>query len=355
VVLDLARDPSDANGAVAVGLSGTDAQLWQTKDSGVTFTTLGDVISGFIPTTVDVAPSDAGVIYVSGLTGTQGALLRSTDGGKSFETLAVPNTSTAHRPYIAAIDPNDARTVYLRLDGEPSTLEITHDGGDTFVSPLSTTVPALGFALSPDGSTVVASNSYDGTFRADTTTLEFEKVACGGPSCLSFGPAGLFGCGDELVDGFIVGRSDDLGATFERVLDLTCVRGPATCGDDTSIGMLCPDAWPAVRDQIGANECAPVDKAPYTGCFAAGAGGEGGAGSGTAAAANTGGAIAASPSPPNSAAHAKNGGCGCRAGARPNRDGAWIFALGLGSLVVKRRRRKPRRDAGAREFRGDVP
>ncbi len=344
MVLDLARVPTDPNGAVAVSLSGTDAQLWRTDDGGMTFTPLGDGISGFIPSTVDVAPTDADVIYVSGLAGTQGSLVRTRDGAKTFDTLPVPNTSTSRRPFIAAIDPNDAGTVYVRLDGEPSSLEVTHDGGDTFASPLMTRVPALGLALSPDGKTVIASNSYDGTFRADSTSLDFEKVACGGPSCLSFSASGLFGCGDQGVDGFIVGRSDDLGASFRGVVDLTCVRGPAACGAATTIGSACPGAWPATRDQIGANECSPPDIEPYTGCFA-GAGGSTAAssgGTGPSAGAGAGGAAGAGQTPP-----AKSGGGGCSVGARRGSpdDGAWALAAGVFMLVRRRRGSNARRSA----------
>jgi len=351
MVLDLARVPSDPNGAVAVSLSGTDAQLWRTDDGGMTFAPLGDPISGFIPSTVDVAATDADVIYVSGLAGTQGSLVRTRDGAKTFDTLPVPNTSTSRRPFIAAVDPNDAGTVYVRLDGEPSWLEVTHDGGDTFSSPLMTKVPALGLALSPDGKTVIASNSYDGTFRADATSLEFEKVACGGPSCLSFSASGLFGCGDQGVDGFIVGSSDDLGASFQRVVDLTCIRGPAACGADTSIGSACPGAWPATRDQIGASECAPPDIEPYTGCFA-GSGGSTAGSSGSAAAGSGGtgpgagsgaGGSASASTPP--APKSGGGGCSVRTGTEAPSAGAWALAAGLFAFARRRRASNARRSA----------
>jgi hypothetical protein len=347
-VIDLARSPTSADAAVAVSLSGTTAQLWQTNDAGVSFAPVGDSIASFIPFTVDVAPSDANVVYLSGLSGTHGALLRSSDAGKTFETSTVPNTTTAHRPFIAAIDPNDANVVYVRLDGEPSELEVTRDGGKTFSSPLTTEVPALGFALSPDGQTIIASNSFDGTFRGDARTLSFEKVACGGPSCLSFGDAGLFGCGDQRVDGFIVGRSDDLGKSFQRVVDLTCVRGPAACDAGTSIGRVCPSAWPAVQAQIGATTCAPPDVEPSTACLA-GAGGEGASGSAQAGTAASGGMLANGGGPGAmggdtgkagaNAVRASGGGCGCRlATGRATAASSVLAAVGLAGLFARRRR-----------------
>jgi hypothetical protein len=56
--------------------------------------------------------------------------------------------------------------------------KVTHDGVKTFDAPLHATAPVLGFAISPDGETVVASNDVDGTLRAQTGALAFEKVAC---------------------------------------------------------------------------------------------------------------------------------------------------------------------------------
>ncbi len=345
-VLDLARVPAEADGAVAVSLSGTTAQLWRTHDAGVTFTAVGEAISGFIPATVDVAPSNANVIYLSGLLGTQGSLLRSSDGGVSYATFPIPNTTTAHRPYIAAVAPNDPDVVYVRLDGEPSELEVTRDGGQTFTAPLTTEVPALGLALSPDGETIIASNSFDGTFRADTSTLAFEKVACQGPSCLSFTESGLFGCGDQRVDGFVVGQSQDLGRSFQRVVDLTCIRGAAACGSDTSVGQLCPDAWPPIQAQIGATECSPPEVRPYTGCFD-GIAGE--AGSDATGGATASGGTTSSSGQTAGAGQAGSGGqhAGGRGGcavARGRTSGAssWLFGAALGWSRLRRRRARAR-------------
>jgi hypothetical protein len=342
LVYDLARVPSEPDSVVAISAAGTDAQLWRSADSGKSFAPVGDVISDFIPATVDVAATDANVIYASGLSGTTGAFLRSTDGGKSFLRFSVPRTDPMRRPYIAAVDPRAAGTVYVRLAGQgASPLQVTHDGGESFVTALTTTVPALGFAISPDGKTVIASNAYDGTFRAATDTLEFEKIACGGPICLSFSDAGLLGCGDQSVHGFVVGRSDDLGASFERLVDLTCVRGPVACDKGTSMGSLCPAVWPGVQDQLRATECSPPDVEAYTGCLggagageagttgAAAAGGSGGTGGGASGGMGSDGGKS-SPDKESSAA------CSCRAAARDSSWGVGVMAV----LVLRFHRRK---------------
>jgi hypothetical protein len=351
LVRDLTRVLAEPEAVVAVSTFGTVAQVWRSDDSGATFSALGAPVEELIVQTVEVAPSDPEVIYLSGLSGIEGALFRSRDRGETFERFVIPNTSTAHVPYIAAVAPDDADVVYVRLTGTPSELLVTRNGGRDFSTVLHTIVPVAGFALSPDGATLVVSNSFDGTFRASTEDLEFEKVACSGPSCLSFGESTLFGCGENAVDGYVVGRSSDLGATFERAVDLSCIRGPVACGPETSVGSACPGAWPAIQQQIGATVCEPPEVEPYAGCFAGAAGdtgsgavsggGTGGAGRGGSAS----GGKAGSGGRAGAAASATDGdesGCGCRVAS----DGGGAVALPLsGWLLWLLSRRRSRRTA----------
>ena len=348
-VYDLARVPSEPDSAVAISGAGTDAQLWRTTDGGKSFAAVGDAIAGFIPATVDVAATDANVIYVSGLAGTTGAFLRSTDGGKTFTSFALPSTMSGRRPFIAAVDPRHADTVYVRFDVQGSSpLAVTHDGGKSFVTPLTTTVSLAGFALSPDGKTVIASNAYDGTFRADAATLAFEKVACSGPTCLSFSDAGLFGCGDQSLDGFIVGRSDDLGATFQRSVDLTCVRGPVTCDSGTSVGSLCPAAWPYVQTQLGATECSPPEVQPNTDCLgdagAGAVGATGGADAGGKSGTGGGSSDGKGASAPSNPGTGPSGNCSCRLPRTAPHDNVW--AMAVTAVLVTRLRRRQRARPG---------
>jgi MYXO-CTERM domain-containing protein len=346
LVYDLARVPSEPKSAVAISGSGTDAELWRSIDGGKSFARVGAVIPDLIPTTVDAAAADAQVVYASGRSGTTGVLLRSSDGGKSFERFTVPGTTAARRPFIAAVDPRDPDTVYVRLDAQSdSPLQVTRDGGKSFVTVLTTTVAISGFAISPDGSTVIASNAYDGTFRAAGDTLDFEKVACSGPTCLSFNQAGLFGCGDQFVNGFVVGRSDDLGASFRRLVDLTCVRGPAACDGETSVGSLCPAAWPGVQQQLGATECLPPEVAPAVDCFGSAGTGEGAAGAVGAAAegGRAGGASGRAGNDVGPGAQAgTSSGCGCRTASVASRDRTWLLWAMTGVLALWGRRRTRR-------------
>ena len=245
--------------------------------------------------------------------------------------------------------------MYVRTTGIPGRLLVTRDGGGSFEEVLSLTVPVQGFALSPDGKTVLATNAYDGSYRADTESLSFEKLACRGPSCLLWNDAGLFGCGDDQSDGFIVGRSRDDGATFERVVDLSCVRGPLACDASTIVGSECPTYWPTIRTQLGADECAPTTVTPYTGCFSEGGAGGDSAGNATSGGTSGGGSAeesgagGADPAPAGAAgasgsgakrAPPEPGGCGLTS---PSSHHHWIFLTALGSLLVFARRRATRR------------
>jgi hypothetical protein len=286
-------------------------------------------------------------------------LLRSGDRGRSWTSYPVPDTNSGKKPYIAAVDRRDADTVYVRTTGLPGRLFVTRDGGEHFDEILRLEVPIQGFALSPDGQTVLATNVYDGSFRADTDSFAFEKIACRGPSCLLWNELGLFGCGDDLGDGFIVGRSEDAGETFTHVLNLSCVRGPLACEASSAVGGECPAFWPDIRTQLGAESCVPASVPPYTGCFAAagngGSGtvppvtaGEGGTFAGVAGdsqqgsagdpLANTGGGGRGAPE----TAGRRSEGCACSLTNTRNHSACTLALLAL-FMIVRRRatRRRP--------------
>jgi hypothetical protein len=342
-VIDVTAALAAPGTAYAATIAGTSTRFWGSTDEGDTFAPLGDEVAEFTATTLDAAPTDADVIYAAGIRGTEGAFLRSEDGGESFLAFTVPEATTARRPYIAAVDPTDARTVYVRLEGLPGLLFVTRNAGESFTQILALDIPVLGFALSPDGETIVASNPYDGTYNARRDEYAFERVACSGPMCLLFDHETLLGCGDNFVDGFIVGRSEDLGENFQRVADFGCLEGPVACGASSGAAMLCPAVWPAISQQIGGGVCEPIDVTPDRSCLAtAGAGGEAGGGAGGGGGSESpGGAGAATVEPSPTA---EGGSCGCRVTSSP-RGGVALGALAL-LLASFRARRATRRRQG---------
>lgn len=351
--------------ALSVDLNGLSSQVWESLDDGKTFQPLGPALSDFVATTIDVAATDAQVIYVSGTSSDgKGLLLRSDDHGASYQPHELPSSlliSTA--PYISALDPKSLDTVYLRSDSAPGTLMLTRDGGQKFEEMLRLSAPIKAFALSPDGSAVLAATVGSGIYRIDTTTLGQDKLACTGVWCFTWTKDGVFACGDIIANGYLVAASSDEGRTFESLVTPTCVRGPFGCDAATSIGKACPDAWPSQRSLLGPNACITDVPEPDQGCLAnagsgmggsaaqagapgqAGAAGdapsEGGSGDGStpeggapgSAKGGAGGKATAKPQPPSDA----SGGCDC---AATSRGGNGWTALVLLALFAAVRRRK---------------
>ncbi|MDQ2647679.1 MAG: hypothetical protein M3020_28035 [Myxococcota bacterium] len=312
------------------------SRLWLSTDSGDSFDEAA-VLAEASAVTLDVAPSNPDVVYVSGVTRDAGVLFRSRDRGARFEPFSIPGASGSKVPYIAAIDPTDENTVYVRTYGIPGALLQTRDGGESFSErPFEMPTPVQGFALSGDGSLLVASNPFDGTFRASRERFEFERVRCQGASCLGFAGDALLGCGSESLDGFVIGISRDRGATFSRLLAQSCMEGPVGCPQASGVASACATTWPELRARLGAERCEPVDVEPSTACF--GESGAGGAGSDPELAGATGGEGDVPRAP---TADASSGaGCGCRAaapGGHPSFS-ACLLALMLARVARQRAR-----------------
>lgn len=201
--------------------------------------------------TVDVAPSDPERVYLSGLrsgpSGAEGVFLSSNDGGLSFAqhtiTLAVGET-----PFIAAIDPNDARRVYVRTAGAASNrLFVTDDGGESFRLVFTAAGPLLGFALSADGSMVFVGGPSDGLHRASAHELVFTRVSDAYVKCLATVGSTLYAC-SEMHKGYILGASDDQGETFRPALRFDTIRGALACG---KTALACTKQWPALMQRLG--------------------------------------------------------------------------------------------------------
>jgi hypothetical protein len=284
---DLSTELPVPGGALALttDVATNSSQVWETLDGGKTWHALGDPLDGFIGLTLDMARGDPNRIYLSGLSdvGTPtGMLATSDDRGGTWTMSSVPGTDADHQPYIAAIHPSDEDTVYVRLTG-PGVLDVTHDAGKTFTQVLSFDGDLEGFALSPDGASVLVSSPYVGMFRAPAASLAFEQFACSGVSSLSWTAAGLIGSGSDSWNGFLLGQSHDEGQSFGVMLSQFCIRGPLACNTTTSTGAVCPDQWAAMAIQLGQNmlACDPEAQAqPLKSCENSGTAGTPGGGMG---------------------------------------------------------------------------
>jgi hypothetical protein len=199
----------------------------------------------------------------------------------------------------------------------------------------------LGFALSPDGHTLLVGYgdpvlySYQvlkedvGIYRIDTTTLDgisgdagapFEKISDASSTCLRWVGDSVFGCFTQDQMGFEVGQvpaSDAQTAAalcFNPVLDLTKVS-PLQCSADSTAAVCDTDinGWPSVCSLLGA-PCSTED---------------------------AGSASHPMPTPtPEPGPKKKPGSCGCRVVGFPDpaKGAAWFgSALFLG-LIARRRR-----------------
>ena len=338
-VTDVTASLGEAGTAYALTVDDEASRVWRSIDEAARFELVSE-LPGLSAVTLDVAPSQPDVSYVSGVENDDGVLYRSGDRGQSFERFSIPGASGSKVPYLVAVDPTDADTLYVRTYGIPGALLQSRDGGRTFSErPLELPTPVQGFALSADGSVLVAANPFDGTFRAEREAFAFEQVRCGGTSCLGFAGDALLGCGSESLDGFLIGVSRDEGESFSRVLAQSCIPGPIGCPDASGVVSACANTWPELRARLGAGRCEPVDVAPNTACFGSSdAGGAGGAGMAPVSPAETGGAAGASFTA-KSGEHAGPG-CGCRTAPRGSAAMPWGF---LALAVVGRARQRSRR------------
>jgi hypothetical protein len=333
-VIDLATEKVTPKNAVllisnSVGGSMFLTELWETKDNAATWTVAGvDMPVDFLGLTLDAAPSDPQRVYVSGRYGKpdyEGAIERTNDRGKTWQKLAIPGSNDMSLPYIGGIDPQNPDVVYVRLDAaKTDKLVVTKDGGTTWKDAFTSTGNLLGFALSPDGSTVAVGGDTDGVWTAPASTLAFTQVSKIGTKCLTWTPAGLYACADEFVDGFAVGLSTDQGHTFTPVMHLQVLCGPLECPATTTNGSMCPDAWGATKLAIGGATCESASSGATSGS---------GAGSSTSAG---GGATSSSSGGSSQTA----GGCSMSA---PAAAGSLVPGLVLAGAALARRRRRARR------------
>ena len=324
-------------------------QLWQTADSGGTWAQAGvNLPASFFGVTVETAPSDPDRVYASGTLGPPdypahpGVIERSDDRGATWQPMLIPGSDDANVPYIGAVDPQNPDVVYVRLDGNPTDqLVVSQDGGatwtkvfETSVPPQGATSPLLGLALSPDGSMVAAGGPNDGLWTAPASTLAFTKASSMSALCLTWSTAGLYGCGDELADGFTAGVSTDQGKTWTPLLHRAGLCGPLACAADSGVATQCASLWPLNASAFGDPSCdgaANSSSSPDA---------SGGGDSGSSASASGPSASASSPSASSRGAAGSAGACAFAGGTNAELPAMATALLGAAALAARRRRRR---------------
>jgi hypothetical protein len=386
-------------------------RLFESTDHGATWERFSDlppdVLNGY---TVDIAPTDPTRLYVSATLNTSdtGALYVSRDRGANWDAYTIPSTSSRIHPFIAAVSPTDPDVVYVRTDDWDTSMEIaaqdalfvTSDAGENFREILRLHAKLLGFAASPDGSTVLAgygdtvttnmSVNFDdfGIYKASTTDYTFERILDKTITCLRWTANGVYACIAHLTDvpspdlalGFAPNADFTLADAnpLAPLLDTKLVKGPLAC-----TGAVCAETWsvglegnPAVCQSLRADcdaelptdvlECpmdpggdggaggesgasgAPSGGGGSSGSGGASAGGASGASGGTATGGAmtsgtsgqpSGGASSGSGGTSTSGGENDDGGCGCRQGNSENSRTALALAFVACAMLFRRSRR----------------
>lgn len=350
--------PNTVMALVATYQNGTvDYALLKSTDGAENWSPLGSVPAENAYT-LDVDPADPTHIYVTSLDNNVGHLLRSSDDGRTWSAHPIPSTNLNEPPYLAALHPGDPQKIYVRtdswvpIDGELTAndaLLYSSDGGETWTELFRNRAKLLGFALSPDGSTVLlgygdpfaggatAVPGQLGIFKSATDAFAFEPVFSGHVGCLAWTARGVYVCASQHFDQFELGFSPRPDFTSDAaciapLLRLPEVRGPLACPAGTT-GTACNANWVAACAVFGA--C--VDAGSSAGrCV----GDDASAGGGEDAGLDSGADGRGSPPPPPMVGSVDNGDCGCRAGARPTRMPAIIVALLSSAVALCRRRRR---------------
>jgi hypothetical protein len=245
-VTDLFADPTNADrvfaSGIAGGLAGGVHTLFESADGGATFgATLyqasgGDTING-----VESARSDPRIVYVALMSPDNvPKLARSDDGGASWIVNDLGTDLGVGLLRIIAVDPDDARTVFLRWSSTTGgeAFAVTRDGGATATKPLSTANRFTSFARMPDGALIVSGMAFLGqglgTVPAlwlshdDGATFQ-ENRAVPGVLALAQRDGILYAAADNFVDGFALGASSDEGATWQPVVRFDQITSIVPC------------------------------------------------------------------------------------------------------------------------------
>jgi uncharacterized membrane protein YgcG len=259
-------------------------------------------------------------------------VIRSDDGGATFTVIDVSATTGSGTLRIVAVHPTDPDTIYFRFSGGDDRLLLSTDKGVTlktiFIAPDGLQLSA--FHRRPSGTLFVAAmDSIAGSlFRSTDGGITFEQL----PHLLHVGSIVerdgiLFVLGDGVADPFVVGASQDDGATFQPFMKYTDIDGVKACAQS-----LVETCNASCENVLNAALFDPLICKTEVG----GGGGHGGGG-GAGGAGGGGGSDAATTGGRGSS----GGGCGCSVGGL--RDGASTtiaLLLAVASVFVAARRRR---------------
>ena len=279
-VSDIFPDPNDPQSVFAIattasGDGGSDVEgVYQSTDGGRSFgAPLFTAAATMSLTGVEKARAAPQTLYLTMLSYPPPTpLLARSTGGAAFAVVD-ESAFTTSTPYLAAVDPDDASVLYLRLRGQGDALGISRDAGATIgtVLPLPGRMSAL---LRRGDGTLLVGSSDKQSWRSLDGGASFAPWP-GAPHVRALGERGevLYVVASDLVDDFVVGRSVDEGASWTPLLHYRDIRGPLPCGD---LPAVCAGPWAALQGLFnpghsdagddGGATATPVGPVPHRGC-----------------------------------------------------------------------------------------
>jgi MYXO-CTERM domain-containing protein len=319
---DLFPDPADAGHVFVLALVPTPerwsaSSLYESRNAGRSFAAppLYQAVQGLLLTGVESAASAPHTLYLTAYgkpAGELQSLLARSDDGATFHQVSLLPSLGTGEPRLAAVHPRDARVVYYRVvDPAGDKLAISRDGGETARVALALSSEMSTFLRREDGTLLVGSKT-EGAFRSadDGDTFVPWPEA---PRLRALGErAGvLYAVGDDLVDRFAVGASEDGGKSWRPLLRFEDICGILEC--PSPLRAACQSAWfrlvalLGIRGACGANAPEPALDA----------------------------AAGATATPPGAR------GCACASAGAGGGDPSAALVLLAAIAVVARRRRKP--------------
>jgi hypothetical protein len=327
----------------ATAESGAPNNVFTSNDNGHTFLagTLGSTEIWW--KSVKVAPTDATRVYVTGYqvahavagsdVGPSAHLVRSDDDGATWQSSPLAGVAYGPTPIVIvqAVSPADKDVLFLvSIAAGPSLGDRVYrsaDGGATLTEVLATTGTVTDVVVR-DASHVIIATTTDGAYESSDggqTYLAHKPHAPEGMAgatdtptlaCLGQRSDGmLFGCGGNWVPDYKAVASSMDDVSWSKVFRFVDIAGPLACPVGTAERDVCCGEWGGdngLRVQFGA---------PATGSAAC-------SGSGASA-------VETSPDATLKAHVQTAGGC-CDAGA--GAPASVLFGLGLGALLLRRRR-----------------
>jgi hypothetical protein len=281
-VADAFADPLDPSSVFALAHTQTDggdlAAVFQSTDGGRSFdgAPLFTASATTSLTGVEKARAAPRTLYLTMFSYPPATpLLAHSNAGSPFAVVD-ESAFTTSIPYLAAVDPGDANTLYLRLRGQGDALAISRDAGATLETlfPLAGRMSAL---LRRASGTLLVGSSDRQSWRSVDGGHTF-AVWPEAPHVRALAERGqlLYAAADDAKDDFALGRSADEGAHWEPLLHFRDIRGPLACGN---LPMVCAGPWAALMALFNPGDGGaradgdmsdpPVSMAPRSGCHCA--------------------------------------------------------------------------------------